>query len=574
MTTKRKNLKNILHVPACNNPIFEYYKKIESGEILVSQKVKRIYKHIVDCLKRGDRFIYNNNRAERATDFIEKFCKHSKGKWGGQPIVLELWQKAYICALFGVVYKKTGQRRFKESLLVIGRKNGKSILASAIGLYMLTADGEQGAECYAVATKRDQAKIVWEEAEKMANKSPALSQITNIVTNNIKFKTTDSTFKPLCSDDNTLDGLNPHFASLDEIHAWKNGYKLYDVIKDGTSAREEPIILAITTAGTIREDLYDGKYNDAETLLKSLEDGSEDFFDENFFPVIYELDERSEWTDETKWIKANPNLNVSKSVAYLKRAVNNAKLDPLKVTNLLTKEFNIRETSQQAWLTYEAILNKERFNIQDFAPQYYFGGADLSRTTDLTSANILFGVPDSPKLYCKHMYFIPENLLDLRVREDKIPYDKWYSQGLIRLCKGDLIDPSDITAWFVELMNEFNLYPFKIGYDRYSATYWVKEMTDIFGAVMYPVAQGKQTLSNPMRMLGVELTAKNVIYDDNPITKWCLSNMAVDVDKNDNIQPCKTSNPRMRIDGGASLLDSYVAYKDFESEYKALIKNE
>ena len=574
MTTKRKNLKNTLHVPACSNPIFEYYSKIESGEILVSQKVKRIYKHIVDCLKRGDRFVYNKDRAERAIDFIQRFCKHSKGKWGGQPIVLELWQKAFICALFGVVYKKTGQRRFKEALLVIGRKNGKSILASAIGLYMLIADGEQGAECYAVATKRDQAKIVWEEAEKMANKSPALSQITNIVTNNIKFKTTDSTFKPLCSDDNTLDGLNPHFASLDEIHAWKNGYKLYDVIKDGTSAREEPIILAITTAGTIREDLYDGKYNDAETLLKSLEDRSEDFFDENFFPVIYELDERSEWTDEKAWIKANPNLNVSKSVAYLKRAVNNAKLDPLKVTNLLTKEFNIRETSQQAWLTFEAILNKERFNIEDLAPQYYFGGADLSRTTDLTSANILFGVPDSPKLYCKHMYWIPENLLDLRVREDKIPYDKWYSQGLIRLCRGDLIDPSDITAWFVELMNEFNLYPFKIGYDRYSATYWVKEMTDIFGAVMYPVAQGKQTLSNPMRMLGVELTAKNIVYDDNPITKWCLSNMAVDIDKNDNIQPCKTSNPRMRIDGGASLLDSYVAYKDFEAEYRELIKNE
>lgn len=572
MKTQSKKLKKRL--PVLDNPIFEYYKKIDNGDIIVSHKVSKIYKHIVECLKRGDRFVYNKDRASRAINFIEKFCKHSKGKWGGKPILLELWQKAFICALFGVVYKKTGQRRFKEALLIIGRKNGKSILASAIGLYMLIADGEQGAECYAVATKRDQAKIVWEEAEKMANKSPLLKKITHIVTNNIKFQTNDSVFQPLCSDDKTLDGLNPHFASLDEIHAWKNGYRLYDVIKDGTSAREEPIILSISTAGTVREDLYDGKYNDAETLLKSLEDTSVDFFDENFFPVIYELDERSEWTDETAWAKANPNLNVSKSLAYLKRAVNNAKIDPLKITNLLTKEFNIRETSQKAWLTYEAILNKERFNLEEIKPQYYFGGVDLSRTTDLTSANILFGVPDSPKLYCKHMYWIPEDLLDLRVREDKIPYDKWYSMGLIRLCRGNLIDPSDITAWFVELMNDFNLYPFKIGYDRYSATYWVKEMQDAFGDIMYPVAQGKQTLSNPMRMLGVELTAKNIIYNDNPITKWCLSNIAVDVDKNDNIQPCKTSNPRMRIDGGASLLDSYVAYKDFESEYKAMIKNE
>lgn len=573
MATRLKNSKHTSRV-AESSPIFEYYKKIESGEIKTSLKVKRIYKHIVECLKKGDRFTYSQERAQRAVDFIERFCKHSKGKWGGQPIKLELWQKAFVCALFGVVYKKTGERRFKEAFLVIGRKNGKSVISSAIGNYMLIADGEQGAECYAVATKRDQAKIVWGESAKMIRKSPALKKVTKITTNNISFATTESEFKPLCSDDNTLDGLNPHFASLDEIHAWKDGYRLYDVIRDGTSARQEPIILAISTAGTVREDLYDGKYADAEALLKSLEDGSEDFFDENFLPVIYELDERSEWTDKTAWIKANPNLNVSKSVAYLERAVNNAKLDPLKVTNLLTKEFNIRETSQKAWLTYEAIVNQERFNIEDLKPQYYFGGADLSRTTDLTSANILFRLPDSPKLYCKHMYWIPEDLLDLRVREDKIPYDKWYSMGLLRLCNGNLIDPSDITAWFVELMNEYELYPYKIGYDRYSATYWVKEMEKIFGAVMYPVAQGKQTLSNPMRMLGVELTTKNIIYDDNPITKWCLSNIAVDVDKNDNIQPCKTSNPRMRIDGGASLLDSYVAFKDFESEYKALIKDD
>ena len=476
-----------------------------------------------------------------------------------------------MCALFGIVYKKSGQRRFKEVFLVVGRKNGKSILSSAISLYMLIADGEQGAECYAVATKRDQAKIVWSEAEKMINKSPSLKKITSTITNNIRFKQTESEFKPLCSDDNTLDGLNPHFASLDEVHAWRNGYKLYDVIKDGTSAREEPIILSITTAGTEREDIYDGKYNDAERLLKTLEDGSEDFFDENFFPLIYELDKREEWTEACHWIKANPNLGVSKSVSYLQRAVNNAKLDYLKVSNLLTKEFIIRETSQQAWLTFEAILNQEKFDINQLKPTYVFGGADLSRTTDLTAANILFCTPDSDKLFVKHMYWIPEDLLDLRVKEDKIPYDKWYAQGLLRLCRGKLINPQDVTAWFVELMNEYGIYPFKIGYDRYSATYWTKEMIDIFGDVMVPVAQGKQTLSNPMRMLGVELVNKNIIYNDNPITKWCLTNMSVDVDKNDNIQPCKTSNPRMRIDGGACLLNSYVVFKDFETEYRNLI---
>lgn len=568
MTTK-KNSKNILQEQ--DNYIFEYYSKIKSGKIVVGKKIERIYRHLTECLKKNSKFTFSKQRADRAIEFIEKFCKHSKGKWGGQPIVLELWQKAFISAVFGVVYKDTGKRRFKEVFLVIGRKNGKSILASAIANYMLIADGEQGAEIYAVATKRDQAKIVWEEACKMIKKSPVLRQITKITVNNIKFDTTESNFKPLSSDDNTLDGLNPHFTSMDEIHAWKQGAKLYDVIKDGTSAREEPLILAITTAGTIREDIYDIKYNDSEILLKSLDDKSAEFIDENFLPVIYELDERSEWTDEKKWIKANPNLNVSKSVAYLKRAVNNAKLDTLKVSNLLTKEFNIRETSQQAWLTFEAVLNTETFDLSQLKPTYVFGGADLSRTTDLTSANILFGVPNSDKLYCKHMYWIPEALLDIRVNQDKVPYDKWYEQGLIRLCKGDLIDPSDITQWFAELMNENGIYPYKIGYDRYSATYWVKEMQDMFGEVMYPVAQGKLTLSNPMRMLGVDLTAKNINYNNNPITKWCLTNTSVDIDKNDNIQPCKTSNPRMRIDGMASLLDSYVAYKDFENEYRILI---
>lgn len=570
MATKLKNSKNTLRAVE-SSPIFEYYRKIESGEIKTSLKVQKIYKHIVECLKDGSRFVYDKDRADRAIEFIENFCKHSKGKWGGQPIILELWQKAFVCALFGVIYKDLKQRRFKEALLVIGRKNGKSVISSAIGCYMLVADGEQGAECYAVATKRDQAKIVWSESAKMIRKSPALKQVTKIITNNITFATTESEYKPLCSDDNTLDGLNPHFASLDEIHAWKEGYKLYDVIKDGTSAREEPIILAITTAGTVREDIYDGKYNDAEILLKAIEDNSDDFFDENFLPVIYELDSRSEWTDESAWVKANPNLGVSKSLAYLRRAVNNAKLDPLKVTNLLTKEFNIRESSQKAWLTFEAILNQEKFDLSELRPTYVMGGADLSRTTDLTSANILFALSDSPKLYCQHMYWIPEDLLEKRVKEDKIPYDKWYEQGLIRLCKGSLIDPHDITSWFVELMNDYGIYPFKIGYDRYSAIYWTKEMQDVFGDVMIPVAQGKQTLSNPMRMMGVDLTAKNIIYNDNPITKWCLSNMSVDVDKNDNIQPCKTSNARLRIDGGASLLNSYVVFKDYETEYRALL---
>lgn len=555
------------------NPILEYWNKIESGEEVVSQKVRRIYKHLVGLIldNSESEYEYSPKRANHAIEFIENFCKHSKGKWGGQPIRLELWQKAFIAASFGFVHKIDGTRKYREVLLIVARKNGKSTVASGIGLYLQVADGEPGAEVYAVATKKDQAKLVWLDAKRMVNKSPALRKRIKPLVSELRADFNDSTFKPLGSDSETLDGLNVHGAMMDEIHAWKDK-NLYDVIVDGTSAREQPMIFMITTAGTIRESVYDMKYEEAEMLLNGLDD-TDGYKDEHFLPIIYELDHRSEWTDERCWKKANPGLGTIKKIDQLQTKVNKAKANSMLVKNLLTKDFNVRETSTEAWLTFEEANNTATFDITELKPRYAIGGADLSQTVDLTAACIMFMVPNDNTIYVKHMYWLPEDLLEKRTKEDKIPYDLWYEAGWLRTTPGNTVHHKFVTKWFSEMMNEYDVYIPWTGYDRWSARYWVEEMQNQFGKEsMVPVAQGKQTLSGPMKLLKADLESKRINYGNNPITKWCLTNTNIHVDeKNDTIQPVKGTNPRRRIDGLAAMLDAYVVFNDKQADYMNLI---
>ncbi|AHK36624.1 TPA: terminase large subunit [Bacillus anthracis] len=557
--------------PLSYNPIIEYYNKIESGEEIVGYKVKRIYKKLVDDIYDQDSiYEYNPKRANHAMEFIENFCKHSKGKWVGKPIDLELWQKAFIGSLFGFIHKIDGTRKYREALLIVARKNGKSTLSSGICLYLQIADGEGGAEVYAVATKEKQAKIVWSEAKRMVKKSPVLSKRIKALVKELNADFNDSTFQPVGSDSDTLDGLNVHGASLDEIHAWKDK-NLYDVIVDGTSAREQPLILMITTAGTVRESVYDMKYEEAERLLLSLDDEKE-YTDPTFLPIIYELDSRKEWTDPKCWKKANPGLGTIKKIDNLQTKVNKAQANPLLVKNLLTKDFNVRETSSEAWLTFEQLNNKQTFDVMELKPNYGIGGTDLSETTDLTAAKVIFMLPNDINVYVLQMYWLPEELLEQRSKEDKIPYDLWHEAGYLRTTPGNSIHPKFVTEWFLEIRDEYGIYLPWIGYDRWSAKYWVEEMQGYFGKeAMVPVAQGKQTLSMPMKLLGADLEAKRIIYNNNPIDKWCLSNTAIDIDKNLNIQPDKTNNQRRRIDGTAALLDAYVVLQEKKNDYLNMI---
>ncbi|MGN4668650.1 terminase [Bacillus thuringiensis] len=557
--------------PLTYNPIIEYYNLIEAGEVTVSSKVRRIYKKLVnDIYDTSSVFEYDANKANHVIEFIENFCKHSKGKWGGKPIELEVWQKAFLAASFGFVHKIDGTRKYREVLLIVARKNGKSTIASGIGLYLQVADGEPGAEIYAVATKLDQAKLVWLDAKRMVKKSPVLLKRIKPLVRELNADFNDSTFKPLGSDSETLDGLNVHGAMMDEIHAWKDK-NLYDVIVDGTSSREQPMIFMITTAGTIRESVYDMKYEEAEMLLNGLDD-PDGYKDDRFLPIIYELDKREEWTDNTKWKKANPGLGTIKKIDQLETKVNKAKANSLLVKNLLTKDFNIRETSTEAWLTFEQLNNKATFDVAKLKPSYGIGGCDLSSTTDLTAAKVIFMLPNDPHVYVLQMYWLPEDLLEQRSKEDKIPYNLWAEQGILRTTPGNSVHYKFVTQWFLEVRDELGIYIPWIGYDRWSAKYWVEEMEGYFGKeAMIPVAQGKQTLSSPMKLLGADLESNLVNYNNNSIDKWCLSNTAIDVDKNLNIQPNKTNNQRRRIDGTAALLNAYVVLQEKRNDYLNMI---
>lgn len=560
----------MIRYPLTYSPILEYWSWIEQNRDQVCRKTYLWYKYLSDRIinPSGD-YRYNPKRANHIIEFAENFCRLSKGSSG--PVRLEPWEKAHLAAVFGFI-DENGNRECRESLLVVGKKNGKSLLASIVGLYLLVGDGEPGPEVYAVATKKDQAKIIWEESKRMVKKSPSLlRRIKPLVANLSSEDFNNGSFKPLASDTDTLDGLNVHGVLMDEIHQWKNGKALYDIMADGTIARQQPLVYITSTAGTIREDIYDSKYEEAERVINGLFDAN-GYKDPHFYPFIYELDNRKEWTNKRCWKKANPGLGSIKNINTLRDKVTKAMVDSSLVKNLVCKEFNIRETSSESWLPFEDINNTQLFDVEKLKPRYGIGGADLSSTTDLTCATVLFAVPGDENLYVLQMYFIPEDLFEQRIREDKIPYDKWKEQGWLRTCQGNKIRYQDVTAWFQEVQRELDIYIYKVGYDSWSANYWVEEMKNQFGqSVMIPVIQGKKTLSSPMKTLGADLKAKRVVYNNNPILKWCIANTAIDVDKNDNIQPAKGHLGTRRIDGLASLLDAYVIYEDNMEEYLTMI---
>ena len=558
--------------PLSYNPILEYYEQIKNGKVTVCDKIRKWYKHLSDkVINPTDGYHYEAKRGNHIIEFVENYCRHSKGKMGGQLVKLELWEKAWLAATFGFV-DDDGIRQYNLSVLIIGKKNGKSLLASAIGLYMLIGDGEPGPEVYAVATKRDQAKIIWQEAKRMVRKSETLLKRIKPLLNELSSEDYNcGVFKPLASDSDTLDGLNVHCCLMDELHQWKNGRQLYDIMADGTIGRDQPLILVTTTAGKIREDIYDEIYDDAVRTTNGLFDDV-GYKDEHSLYIIYELDKREEWEKPDCWEKANPGLGTIKNRNALASKVKKAQANPSLVRNLVCKEFNIAETSTESWLNFEELNNETKFDVKELRPTYGIGGADLSSTTDLTAAKMLFRMPDDANIYVMSMYWIPADLVEKKVAEDKIPYDKWIEQGFMRTCPGNKIDASVVTAWYQELQDECDIYLWKEGYDAWSAQMWVNQMIDAFGpTVMEAVHQGKKTLSAPMKALKADLVKNRIIYNNNPIDKWCLANTAIDEDRNGNIQPIKTSKSTRRIDGTAALLDAYTIYFEYEDEYLSII---
>lgn len=541
------------------NYLKAYLDAIEGGEIVVCRRIRKVYTRLVYEAENPGKYRFDEERANRPIEFIERFCKHSKGEWAGQPVRLELFQKAFISALFGFVDIKTGFRKYREAFFMVARKNGKSTMLAGIALYMLLADGEAGAEVYSVATKKDQAKIIFDEVCHMVSQSPYLRKHIKKRKSDLYFSASMSKLQPLGKNSDTLDGLNSSCVILDEAHAVKDR-NLYEVMKQSQSARTQPLFVTITTAGTVRECIFDDMYSYACKVADGV------ITDPTFLPIVYELDSKAEWKDPGAWFKPNPGLGRIKKLEDLMAKVERAKQSPKDLSGILCKDFNVRETLYNAWLDFDTINNESTFSLEDFRGCYAIGGADLSLTTDLTCATVLMLNPDTRERFVWQMYWLPEDNFTQRVQEEKIPYDKWREAGLVRLCRGNTIDYSDVTAWFLELVNEHGITPLWVYYDSWSARYWVEEMEG-YGFKMERCIQGAKTLSLPMQNLGADLQAKKVNYNNNPILKWCLTNTAVQEDRNGNIVPKKASSPKQRIDGTASLLDAYVGLYEKYNEF-------
>ena len=549
------------------NYIREYVELIKRGKIKTSARVRKVYTRLlkeIDRPPKNFKYYFDEETGERPISFIETFCKQSQGDLGA-PLELELFQRAYIQALFGFLDKETGYRRFRETMFLVGRKNGKTTLMAGIALYLLTADYEGAAEIYSVATKKDQARKALTEAVNMIKQSPELRAVLKKRRNDVYFAATSSKFEALASDSNTLDGLNSHGVIIDELHAIRDR-NLYEVMKQSTSSRRQPLIVMITTAGTVRECIFDDMYEYACRVA----DGEE--VDEAFLPILYELDERSEWLDPKMWIKANPGLGKIKQVETLRSFVERAKKNPADRAGVLCKDFNVRENGSTAWLPFDVINNEATFDLADVYDTYAIGGCDLSSTTDLTCATLLIRKPNDKTVYVLQHYFLPQaridELADKKQRSgghsnDEAPYKLWAERGLLTACQGARVNYSDVTAWFVQMREQYKIDCWKCGYDRALAGYWVDEMT-ANGFTMDKVIQGTYTFSQPMRELGAALQDKLVNYNNNPVLKWCLSNTGKKEQGLNNIMPVKSSEKR-RIDGMVSLLNAWVVYvRDYE----------
>lgn len=549
------------------NYIQQYYDDITAGKVTVSKKVKAVYHHLVQQLNNTEsEYYYNDDKAKRVIRFIEAFCKHTKGSKANQPFLLETWQKALISAAYGFIHKTTGLRQYKEIVLIIARKNGKSALASALALYHLFADGEEGAEIYSCATKKDQSKIIWQMSADMIKKSETLRQHAKIYISEIKSKINNGVYRPLSSDSNTLDGLNVSCALIDELHALKNS-DLYNVITDGISARQQPMIIVTSTNGMIRDSIFDTKYNECKRIIDGYTSG--DYTDNSVLPIVYELDDRKEVFNPDAWQKANPNLRISKQIKYLQDKVNKAKADSTLLANLLCKDFNMPVNSAVAFLDANKVINPAKIDMEYLRGCYYIGGYDLSQVVDLTSACMLFKKQNDENIYMKFMFFIPAEKLAEYENRDKKPYSLWHEKGLLRLSNGKTINPLDVHQWYKDMQQEYDVLPYKYGYDAWGSAALVEKQRMEYGKdICISVHQGKKTLSIPMQKIKPLIEDRIINYDNNPIVTWNFACVEADIDINGNCQPKKDRNKDgIRIDAFAAALNAYVIYLQEEENY-------
>lgn len=565
------------HKP-CERAIRDYFGGILSGEIIACGKMKQVAAIVMRGMDNDDPlypYHYREEYAQKHVRFIERFCRLPSGRLG-HAFKLEPFQRAILSVVFGFVDAE-GVRQYREVLWIMGRKNGKTALASAIELDLLVNDDEGAPEVYNVATAHDQAAKGFNNAWRMVQTSPDLAKHIRKRVADLYCDLNMGSIRALSANTNHLDGLDISGAIVDELAAMKNR-DLYDLTIQGTSARRQPLVLEITTNGFVRNGIFDAQYEYACKWLDGQATGDKA---ERFIAFIFELDEREEWQDESCWIKANPGLGTIKSIDALRQNVSKAKDDPTFLPTLLVKDFNLIENQSQAWLTWDEIHNDETFDPGDGTFTYAVLGVDAADTTDLTAACLLMQRPGDPNIYAMHMVWIPLRALEQAEREgrrggrDGVPYDAWIARGLMRTCDTPIMDKRDVLDWVAEVQDKYGIYAVACGYDPWHMrdVPTQEAYEDYFGADnMLKVIQGAQTLSMPMKELRALYKEGRIVDNGNPIAEWCRSNVAIRTDVNGNIQPDKKNqDPRNRIDAWAAECDAFIAMKNIADDYHAMI---
>ena len=545
------------------NYIYEYYQQIQNGSVIVGRWVKLVMEYLVKGLQ-DKLFFYDNKKAGKAIQFIETFCHHCEGR--NDLMKLELWQKAIVSAMFGIV-DKDGVRQFREVVVIVARKNGKSLLASAIANYHLYLDGEYGAKVFCVAPKLDQADIIYNDIWQTISTEPELKRLIKRRKSDYYVESTNSSVKKIAFNHKKSDGFNPSLTICDEISSWHGdaGLKQYEVMKSALGARLQPIILSISTAGYENEGIYD------ELIKRSTRFLLGDSKETRLLPFLFTIDDVTLWNDINELQKSNPNLGVSVSVDYLLEEIAVAEGSLSKKAEFLTKYCNIKQSSSQAWLNtidVEAACGPE-LNIDDFRDSYCVGGIDLSRTTDLTAATVV--IERNGELYVFAKFYLPAEKIEEATERDGIPYKIYVQKGWLELSGDNFVDYKDCFNWFTELVREKEIYPLQVGYDRYSAQYLVQDMKAA-GFHMDDVFQGWNLYPVLMEFEGM-LKDRKIHIGDNALLKLHLLNSAIKMDVEQNKGKLIKLSQTDHIDGMAALIDALTVRQKWFGEIGDQLRN-
>jgi phage terminase large subunit-like protein len=544
------------------NYIYEYYQKICSGKITVGKWIKAIFKIIIDGLEKQE-YYFSAKEANRAIKFIENFCHHSQGR--SDLLKLELWQKAIVSTIFGIVDEEK-TRIFREIFIVIGRKNGKSLFASAIIAYMAYLEPEYGQEIYCLAPKLEQAAKVYDGFYQMVKADEELAELAKKRRSDIYIEESNTIIKPIAFNAKKSDGFNPQLVVCDEMAAWAGdgGLKQYEVMKSALGARRQPMILSISTAGYINDSIYDELMKRSTSFLKG------NSKERRLLPFLYIIDDIEKWNDIEELKKANPNMGVSVKESFFIDEIAIAEGSLSKKAEFLTKYCNIKQNSSVAWLEYQTVENAAAdLTLEDFRECYAVGGIDLSQTTDLTAASVV--IEKDGILYAFTQFFMPKNKVEYLQATDGVPYDLFVKKGLITVSGENYVDYKDVFNWYVWLMNEYGIRVLKIGYDRYSAQYLIDDLKN-YGFHTDDVHQG-ENLTPVIREFEGIIKDGNFKIVNNNLLKSHFLNVALKQNmETRKFRPIKIEQ-RAHIDGFVSVIDAMTVRQKYYAEVGEMLKN-